>query len=120
MASCTWKVIVSNKPLAQSHINKSDDNDAWIWSASNNGNFGFKSAWNVSRDPLPSFDLAEVVWCQFICPKMSCCLLRALSNRILPRARLLQFGRIEQDDCVLCNSGPETSEKLFFSSEFSS
>ena len=50
---------------------------------------------------------------------MSCCLLKALKNRLLTRSRLLQFGIISSALYVLCNSNIESMEHLFFSCPFS-
>ena len=118
MDSGTWKHIMNSKKLAQLYI-ATEDSDNWVWTASASGNFTFTSAWDVARTPSPPFDLTEVVWCTAICPKMSCCLLRALSNRLLTRSRLLQFGITDQDLCVRCHTSSETIEYLFFSCEYS-
>ena len=50
---------------------------------------------------------------------MSCCLLMALNDRLLTRSRLLKFGIINSDLCVLCNTNSKTVEHLFFSCEYS-
>ena len=50
---------------------------------------------------------------------MACCLLKALTNCLLTKHRLMNFGIITDDTCVLCNSSPETTDHLFFSYEFS-
>ena len=106
------------KKMALLHIT-TYDNHKWIWTASSLRIFTFTSAWNISGIPSPSFALSEVVWCQTTCPKISCCLLRALSNRLLTKSRPLKFGIIDNDDCVLCNTGLESIEHLFFSCEYS-
>ena len=66
----------------------------------------------ICGDPPPPFESAEVVWSQPIYPKMSCCLLGALTNRLFTRSRLLQFGIINQDICVLYSSHMETINSM--------
>ena len=51
---------------------------------------------------------------------MSCCLLTALTNKLLTRTGLMQFGIINTDICVLCNSGSESVDHLFVSCSYSS
>ena len=87
MSSGTWKHIVSSKSLALLHTT-ANSTFTLLWTPSSSGIFTFSSAWNISRTPSPTFDLVEVVWNQATCPKMSCCLLRALTSRLLTRTRL--------------------------------
>lgn len=72
-----------------------------------------------ARDSRPVFELANVAWCKFSSPKMSCCLLRALQNKLPTRCRLKQFGIINQDSCVLCSSSSESVKHLFLTCPFS-
>jgi len=45
---------------------------------------------------------------------MSCCLLRALKNKLLTRDRLCNFGITQQQQCILCHTGLESVLHLFF------
>jgi len=94
-------------------------NDIWRWTPSATGKFTFIAAWNIARSLSPKFELSSVVWCSHIPPKMSCCLLRALTDRLLTRSRLKHFGIANNDNCVLCNTHAETINHLFFSCSFS-
>ena len=121
MASGTWKLLLSYENLASLHIITGADfntTDTWVWSAYSSGQFSFSSVLNISREFNPKFYLTNVVWCKANCPKMSCCLLRALTNRLLTKHRLKKFGFITEENCVLCNSSPKTSDLLFSSCEF--
>jgi len=102
-----WNEIIS--------IPISEYQDCWIWTASANEKFTLSSAWELSRAKYPIADYHSVIWFPNACPKFSCCLLRAIHDRLLTRQRLLNFGIINTNDCVLCNSQPETIEHLFFS-----
>ena len=87
MDSGTWKFLVSVKNIAHNHIDIQQNSlsyniDTWIRCPTYSGKFTFQTAWNISRTPSPKFDLAKVVWCHHISPKMALCLLRALSDRL--------------------------------------
>jgi len=65
------------------------------------------------------FDLAPVAWAPHSSPRMVCCLLRTLCNRLLTRNRLWNFEVIDQDVRAPCNLATKTSEHLFFSCPYS-
>jgi len=122
MASGTWRFLLAQKNLAALHINSgtiTDSIDTWIWKPSSTGQFSFSSACNVSREHGQGFGFTKVVWCKANCPKIACYFLKALTSRLLTKHRLMNFGIITDDTCVLCNSSPETTDQLFFSCEFS-
>ena len=121
MASGTWKFL-SCRGLALLHLTVEagiDSSDSSEISDTWNRRVFFYSAWDVARTPSPLYTLSSLVWRQFTCPKMSCGLLRAQNDRLLMRARLLQFQVISQDNCVLCTSGSETIDHLFLDCSFS-
>ena len=82
--------------------------------------FSFSSAWDVSRSRSSIVEYHNVLWFPKGCPKFSCCLLRDLHERLPTRQRLVNFGIISTNNCVLCNVSHETIEHLFFNCAFSS
>ena len=53
-------------------------------------------------------------------PKISCCTLRAIYNRLPTTTRLKQFQIIAMDTSVLCDIEAETNAHLYFSCPYSS
>ena len=130
--TCQWKVseIIHNgnwqlsipalSPLWTSitSIRISNKADTWKWKATSTGDFSFASRETV-RDTSPSFALHNVVWFPFDSPKMSCFLLKGLLDRLPTRSKLLQFGIIKTDGCVLCSANSETRKHLFLKCVYS-
>jgi hypothetical protein len=129
----TWKVcrIIRNTnwtcliPLLNSvwpsivEIQIQQEEDHWLWTVCSSGHFSFTSAWNHCRISGPLFDLHDIVWFPESSPKMSCCLLKALYDKLPTRARLHRFGIINFSHCVLCDTSCETRDHLFFECPFS-
>ena len=117
MNSVSWKELCQIRQFMLSHMHYT--NNKWQWGPCSSGLFTLKSAWNEVRQSSPAFELASVVWYPHHCPKMSTCLLRTLLDKLLTRDRLKQYGIVEQDFCVLCNSETETTHHLFFNCPYS-
>jgi len=79
----------------------------------------FSSAWNIVRSPSQPFELCNTVWFPSHSPKMACCLLRALNDKLLTASRLKHFSVIDKDTCFLCCKEPETIQHLYFSCPYS-
>ncbi|XP_020271020.1 uncharacterized protein LOC109846208 [Asparagus officinalis] len=117
-----WQFSLSGLiPLKQSILNIqiSGHEDYWFWLHNPKGKFSFASAWNHVRTVYPKFDLFNVVWFPCFAPKMACCLLKSLLNRLATRDRLFRFGIILTEDCVLCSGRKESIDHLFFQCPFS-
>ena len=119
MDSISWKRLCQIRQFMLVHMYHTE-NDNWIWSATTSGRFTYQSACNAVRQPSTIFELAPVVCYPHHSHKMSACLLRALQDKLLTKARLRQFGIINHDTCVLCNTSPESIQHLFFSCTYSS
>ena len=77
-----WKFIASLHNVAANAMSQNLNSGRWTWSANSNGCFDICSAWNMVRTPPPVFELYSLVWFPSNGPKMACCLLRALKNRL--------------------------------------
>ncbi|XP_020263024.1 uncharacterized protein LOC109839002 [Asparagus officinalis] len=102
-----------------SNIQITGQDDHWIWLPNANGKFTFASAWDQVRTSYSNFDLSNVVWFPSSNPKMACCLIKSLYNRLATRDRLSRFGITSAVECVLCSGGIESRDHLFFQCSFS-
>ena len=93
-----------------------DNSRNWLWTTTTTRQFSYASAWHIVRNPSPISSLHIVLW--FLChnPKMACCLLRALHDRLLTANRFKSFSIINQDMCALCCEGSETIHICFLMS----
>ncbi|XP_020259485.1 uncharacterized protein LOC109835933 [Asparagus officinalis] len=117
-----WNIILPClNPLISSitNISVSGQKDQWIWLHTGDGDFSFSSAWNQVRTSYDKFELYNVVWFPNSNPRMSCCMLRSLCNRLATRDRLFKFGITSIEVCALCNSYKETRDHLFFQCQYS-
>lgn len=117
-----WSLVIPSLNSLWSSISKlniSAHEDYWRWSPSSNGLFSFSSAWDSIRSSSAAFPYHNVVWFPSNSPKMACCLLKGLLDRLPTRSRLKNFSIIESDLCVLCDGGQETISHLFFECPFS-
>ncbi|XP_020254023.1 uncharacterized protein LOC109831093 [Asparagus officinalis] len=96
----------------------SGQKDQWVWLPAISGNFSFASAWDQVRTPYNMFELYNVIWFPSANPKMACCLIKSLYNRLATRDRLSKFGISSVEDCVLCIGEKETRDHLFFQCPF--
>ncbi|XP_020249268.1 RHOMBOID-like protein 2 [Asparagus officinalis] len=99
---------------AISEIQISGKKDQWFWLPAVSGTFSFASAWDQVRTPFALFELYNVVWFPSSVPKMACCLMKGLYNRLASRDRLSKFGISSLEECVLCTGEKETRDHLFF------
>lgn len=97
----------------------SANGDRWRWLPSSDGIFSFSTAWEQVRECFQQFQLYNVVWFPSTNPKMACCLLKGLKNRLATRDRLFRFGITTNEQCVLCQNGKESRDHLFFRCPFS-
>lgn len=121
--SGTIKFIMEARDVSAQFITRTQDQDrdseTLTWTGNSANNFSYASAWDVSRVRYPNFELYDVLWHQFHCPKWSYCLYKALSGKLLTRDRMLRFGMIQDAKCTLCDQGLESHEHLFFECPFS-
>jgi len=71
------------------------------------------------RQEDPQFQLSKVVWFPSHSPKMAICLLRALHGKLLTRDFLQSIGVSDTVSCVLCGTGQESIQHLFFTCPYS-
>jgi hypothetical protein len=95
------------------------NDDQWKWTVNPTGIFSLKDAWNSIRDPHEAFELFDIVWLHSPSPKMACCLLKGILDRLPTKSRLMRFGIIDSTSCALCGSGCETRDHLFFDCPYS-
>ena len=88
--------------------------DSWQWSLTESGEFSFRSACDKIRCPGSKFMLYDLIWFPNHSPKMSTCLLRAVTDKLPTRAFLKALNIIDADNCVQCNLASETLQHLFF------
>lgn len=60
-----------------------------------------------------------MVWYPKNVPKVSCCLCRAVHDRLKTRDKLLSFGMNVDPECVLCKEQAESRDRLFFKCPYS-
>lgn len=84
--------------------------DSWKSIATSTGLLSIASAWNKIRESSAEFELQNMIWFPSSSPKMACCLIKRVLDRLPTRAWLVSCGIINTDSCVLCNMGlkPET------------
>ncbi|XP_020250145.1 uncharacterized protein LOC109827551 [Asparagus officinalis] len=117
-----WHVVLPCLfPIIQyiSNIKIIGQDDQWFWLPNANGKFTFESAWNQVRTSYPSYEFFNVVWFPSSNPKMACCMLKSLYNRLATRDRLFRFGIISAVECVLCSGGIESRDHLYFQCPYS-
>ncbi|XP_020266403.1 uncharacterized protein LOC109841891 [Asparagus officinalis] len=103
---------------AIAEIKISEQSDQWVWLPEVSGKFSFASAWDQVRTHFNSFDLYNVIWFPSANPKMACCLIKCIYNRMATRDRLSKFGITSVEDCVLCSGEKESRDHLFFQCPF--
>ena len=118
--SGTWKFICIFRNTAADNMTMDTSTGLWTWKANASGNFIFSLAWNLVRCHSLVFEFYTLVWFPAYNPKMACCLLRALKNRLLTRDRLSNFGITQQVQCVMCHIGLESIHHVFFACPYAS
>lgn len=74
--------------------------------------------WDSIRIGLSPPVWVKILWHHLAISKCSFTLWLALKNRLLTKARMIQFGMQTDDICVLCNAGIETNAHLFSTCSF--
>jgi hypothetical protein len=115
--SGTFKFIINSKVSVADQISFDEDNN-WIWEGNSAHKFNMHSAWEAIRTKHGLFQMADVLWHSYHCPKFSYCLYKALLNKLPTRDRLCRFGIIQDSVCVLCGEADETSQHIFFECQY--
>ncbi|KAL6565547.1 hypothetical protein OROHE_004602 [Orobanche hederae] len=83
-----------------------------LWALSSNGEFSFKSAWEMVRKKRPSNKILSLCWNPFITPTISLFMVRMFFKWIPTPDGLLRRGIIANNLCYCCN-GDENMPHLF-------
>ncbi|CAH2038637.1 unnamed protein product [Thlaspi arvense] len=97
--------------------------DIFLWrnSASTFGNgFSAKATWEKLRVPSPAVQWHTVVWFKELIPRCALITWLVLLTRLPTKDRLIRWGMSVPGSCVLCHTGIESHDHLFFSCPFSS
>jgi len=81
--------------------------------------FSSKGTWMQIRQISPHVAWHKAVWFKESVPRFSFILWMASHERLTTRDRLLQWGMNVHGSCVLCDSGLDSHDHLFFKCEFS-
>jgi hypothetical protein len=106
--SLSIPILISFWPTISS-ISVSSNEDCWRWT----------TAWDNIREHSVPFTYFTEVWFPSNSPKMACCLLKGLLDRLPTLSRLRKFHIINSDRCVLCDDGQENIQHLYFECSFS-
>ncbi|GAA0170509.1 reverse transcriptase [Lithospermum erythrorhizon] len=90
-----------------------DSQDTILWKLTNNGNFDFKSAWQIARTPKSKSTLFNVIWHSSIPKKKSFLTWRHIHNWIPMESIQQQRGTSLASKCVCC-SETESIDHVFF------
>ncbi|CAH2034453.1 unnamed protein product, partial [Thlaspi arvense] len=89
--------------------------------ASTFGNgFSAKATWEKLRVPSPAVQWHTVVWFKELIPRCALITWLVLLTRLPTKDRLIRWGMSVPGSCVLCHTGIESHDHLFFSCPFSS
>lgn len=91
--------------------------DTYLWRNQSGGfgrQFSTKVTWDRLREPSPKVDWHDVVWFQEEIPRCSFLTWLAMLERLPTRDRLATWGLSVPENCVLCSSGRESHQHLFF------
>ncbi|KAL6582730.1 hypothetical protein OROMI_004808 [Orobanche minor] len=83
-----------------------------VWTLTSNGDFSFKSAWELVRQKKPTNKILTFCWNSFITPTISIFMVRLFFKWIPTTDGLLRRGIIANNLCYCCN-GVENMAHLF-------
>ncbi|CAA7055588.1 unnamed protein product [Microthlaspi erraticum] len=97
--------------------------DEFLWKNSQNvtpRNFSSSRTWNSLHQPPPPVPWYGSVWFKGHIPKHAFIFWLVVQNRLATRDRLRSWGLVVPQDCLLCGSGVESRDLLFFTCPYSS
>uniref|UniRef100_A0A5B7BNY1 Reverse transcriptase zinc-binding domain-containing protein n=1 Tax=Davidia involucrata TaxID=16924 RepID=A0A5B7BNY1_DAVIN len=83
------------------------------------GKFTAASAWNKIRNAVPNVFWADLVWYKGHSPSYAFIMWMVCKKCIVTKDKLWEWGLVNEDTCVLCNSHGESVENIFFSCPYS-
>ncbi|CAL9222992.1 unnamed protein product [Arabidopsis halleri] len=101
---------------------QSNGRDTFLWrniAGNYCPSFSSKETWEQIRTHSPLVLWADVVWFKEHVPRFSFITWLALLNHLPTRDRLRRWGMNTPASCVLCSTGVETHEHLFFECSYS-
>lgn len=81
--------------------------------------FSSKETWKQLRNHSPQVSWSKAIWFKEAVPRHSFTAWLAIKGRLPSKDRLRSWGINVPETCVLCNSGLETHDHLFFECPFS-
>ncbi|XP_050207634.1 uncharacterized protein LOC126657053 [Mercurialis annua] len=95
---------------------KIDNNreDVIEWKAGANGKFSIKSAFKHLCPDKAKVEWSSLIWSGGHIPRFSFVSWVAIRRRLLTKDKLKMWNVIQDDNCSLCRSNPETAQHLFF------
>ncbi|XP_026399002.1 uncharacterized protein LOC113294842 [Papaver somniferum] len=94
------------------------DADTFIWNPRISGQFSMKETYRClsSHNIKPPWNC--LVWFKNHIPRHSFISWLGMQKRLKTRNKLLKWGVIQDDSCILCHSSPETEDHLFHACPF--
>ena len=89
------------------------------WSLHKSGSFSVASAWEAIREHHIVVEWASVLWHKDSIPRCSIIAWLVCRNRLNTKDRLLKWGVVTEDSCILCGMFGETRDHLFFHCDYS-
>lgn len=93
--------------------------DKLTWTPAANGVFSIRSAWSTIRQQNSKVSWHKAIWFPKHTPHMSFVTWVAILGRLSTQDKLVSWGVASQNRCLLCSSGGESHDHLFFECPFS-
>ncbi|XP_050233320.1 uncharacterized protein LOC126681807 [Mercurialis annua] len=94
------------------HLNSSPDEVKWL--VADNNKFYISKAWKELRSESNQVRWYKLVWNKNIVPRFSFLLWLAIKRRMNTKSRLVKWGVVPDDKCVLCQNEKETIDHCLY------
>ncbi|XP_077228465.1 uncharacterized protein LOC143861422 [Tasmannia lanceolata] len=111
--------LTQEKSLLMEAIFSDSTTNTPIWKPNSNGIFSTKSGWEVTRPHFEKPVWASRIWFSGHIPRHALVTWKALSNGLSTTDNLPFLDPTISRNCILCNSGPESVNHLFFQCSYS-
>lgn len=110
-SSWIWKSILKLWDIAVDFVEVQNGERQWKFSKNR---FRIADVWNELRPKAEKVPWSRMIWCSSVPPIFSFICWLAILDRLPTSDRLNSWGLNVQEDCILCNTGKEFRDHIFF------
>ncbi|CAL1371857.1 unnamed protein product [Linum trigynum] len=115
-SSWAWRKVLLLRPKVQHLLAR--QGDKMFWEGKPMEQYSAKRVWTTLRPKCSKQEWSKLIWGKCSIPRFSFISWLIMINALTTRSKLFRWGKISDDQCLLCGFSSESREHLFFACVF--